>query len=217
MRKIIFYLLLILFCNSTHALIIKDITVSTVNTQDVNVRVKVWEGVVFNYVDSSYTISGNTITITACYFMTLLTSVWTLENDIIIPAINLNTNNYNLVVIVNYKNNQNLCATSIFSDTKSLSFSTPLANPVSLASNEFKNLVNSITPNPTIDNVNVSFGALQTKTKITLQNTLGQVVSNKTFTNMETINYPIEGESGIYFLSIENENGEKQTQKIIKK
>lgn len=86
-----------------------------------------------------------------------------------------------------------------------------------LSDYQFKNLVCSLSPNPTTDNIKITFGAIQQKIKITLQNTLGQIVSSKTFTNVDTVNYYIEGEAGSYLLTIENEIGEKQSHKIIKK
>jgi hypothetical protein len=74
-----------------------------------------------------------------------------------------------------------------------------------------------IYPNPTSNMVQITFRKLEQNSKITLENSLGQKTSEQTFKNLDTIYYPIDGESGLYFLTIENENGEKQTHKIIKK
>lgn len=217
MKKIFLLFLYVIPFFSLQAMIINNVTVSPINTQDINVHLKVSEAAVFYFTNSDYSITGNTITLTACYILGLQQAVTTLQSDVIINDINLNSNNYNLVVVVNYKNNQNVCIPGIFSDTKTLNFSTPLTNPVSLSSNQFKNPFYQLSPNPTTDDLKIVFGAIHQKIKITLQNTMGQIISSKTFSNLDAVNYSIEGESGIYLLTIEDENGENKTQKIIKK
>jgi hypothetical protein len=88
--------------------------------------------------------------------------------------------------------------------------------PENLATNQ--NTIHNIQiyPNPTSDYVHIPFGQTQEKITVILTNILGQIVSSKTFfkTQMET--YIIAGESGIYFLTFENEKREKKTIKVIK-
>ncbi len=73
-----------------------------------------------------------------------------------------------------------------------------------------------VAPNPTKDAVTINFDRLQEKVIITLYNVLGQVVSGKIVTGIETINYTITGNSGLYFLLVENQNGEKKIIKVVK-
>lgn len=94
---------------------------------------------------------------------------------------------YNLAVIVNYKNIQNVCFPGMFSDTETLSFSIPLTSPISLESNQFKNLGYSIYPNPISDNLKIDFGTMQQNVKLTLQNMQGQFVFTRSFENVNNL------------------------------
>jgi Secretion system C-terminal sorting domain len=89
--------------------------------------------------------------------------------------------------------------------------------PDNLSTNE--NTLNDIQvyPNPTSGSININLGQVQTNFIVTVNNTLGQTISSKSYNNIENTNYTITGEAGIYFLTIENEKGEKKTIKVIKK
>ena len=71
-------------------------------------------------------------------------------------------------------------------------------------------------PNPTTGLINISFGEQQEKVTATLTTLLGQVVSSETYSGIQNISYPISEASGIYFLTLENENQQKKTIKIVK-
>lgn len=73
-----------------------------------------------------------------------------------------------------------------------------------------------IYPNPTTSDVNIKFKQYQEKVTINIVNILGQNVFKKHFSQIDTINCEINGASGIYFLTIENQQNEKKTYKIIK-
>jgi Secretion system C-terminal sorting domain len=88
--------------------------------------------------------------------------------------------------------------------------------PENLQNQAFANINFQVYPNPTTGIININFGKLQQKVTLTLENILGQKVSSKTFSQIENTTYEIEGSSGFYFLSIENENHEKKTFKIFK-
>jgi len=74
----------------------------------------------------------------------------------------------------------------------------------------------SFYPNPTNGNVKIDLN--QSFSKINLQaiNSLGQTVLVRNFENTNKINFEIIGNSGIYFVEIQNETGLKSTLKIIK-
>lgn len=117
----------------------------------------------------------------------------------------------------NLLNDGNLIGAGVFSDSfGSQVFITKYLINKNLSETSIKQNTFTISPNPTTSYITINFGSSKQKKNITLQNALGQIVSSKNFTNIEAVNYPIEGENGIYFLSLENENGEKQTHKIIK-
>lgn len=140
MKKLFITFLFYLLFFSTQAMIINDVVVTPLNNQDINIHLNVTDGSVFNFANSSYAINTNTITLTCCYNTLYFLAVTTLENDIILPNINLNTTNYNLIVTVNFQNfPSNTCEYSILSDTETLNFSTPLTSAVSLGNATFEN------------------------------------------------------------------------------
>lgn len=73
-----------------------------------------------------------------------------------------------------------------------------------------------VEPNPSNGNLVIKFDNLQEKVIVSLSNIFGQIVSSKTVTSVQTINYNISGNNGLYFLAIENQNGEKKIVKVIK-
>ncbi len=89
--------------------------------------------------------------------------------------------------------------------------------PENLATTNF-NLINlQIYPNPTTQTVHLDFderfSVINTKTF----NSIGQRIDENKFTNASSLSLNIEGELGVYFIEIENENGDKKTFKIVKK
>lgn len=219
MKNILLLIAVLLFSLSTNAMFIRDITVTSLNTQDVNIHLKVQEGSVFIYSDYSTNINNNTITLTVCYIMELFQSVTTLENDFIIPNINLFTSNYNLVVIVNYKNfPNNICENSIFSDTETINFSTPLSGVVSLSNSSFEAAKDhsTIYPNP----FNQSFTITKSAGKIEefefkIIDITGRVVLFGKSYYDEKINTE-NLLSGNYFLEIRDKSSLHEVRKLVK-
>ncbi len=153
MKKIIPILFLYLSIQTTQAMIIDNIVVSPLNSQDINIHLKVTEGAEFYFQNSSYNITKNSITLTVCYILSepQLLILTTRENDIVISTVNNEVTNYNFTVIVNYIDEQGNCVTGPFSDSESMTFYTPLTNTISLSNNSFDNLNRNliIIPNPT--------------------------------------------------------------------
>lgn len=86
----------------------------------------------------------------------------------------------------------------------------------SLANTTNKKVDFNAFPNPTSNEITITFNNQKEKSILKLHNVLGQLVSSNSFSNLQSITYPIVGEKGVYFLSVETENSEKQTIKIIK-
>lgn len=83
--------------------------------------------------------------------------------------------------------------------------------------NCFKEKAITIYPNPTSDNVTINFGTNHQNMKIEIKNILGQVIQSHSYKSIENIELPIDGENGIYFVTIFNlSNKEIYHQKIIK-
>ena len=71
-------------------------------------------------------------------------------------------------------------------------------------------------PNPTNDLITVVFGELQEVIKIKVFNTIGQIIDTKEYNNVIQSNFKMPFETGMYFISIENNKGEKKVIKILK-
>ncbi len=81
--------------------------------------------------------------------------------------------------------------------------------------NEFGSEI-TIYPNPTKGLLEIDLGENQEEIQVVLQNVQGQSLKNLFIRAAKTISLEIEGETGIYFLSIQNKAGNKKVFKIIK-
>lgn len=88
--------------------------------------------------------------------------------------------------------------------------------PENLGTNVFNPTTISVYPNPTTKNVYINFTEMFQDVKVNVVNVLGQLILEKNYTNSSQIEVNIEGEKGIYFVSVERENKEKQIFKILK-
>ena len=138
-------LLMFLFgiVSTSQALFIQNITITSSNTNDINIRTKVFNNYTFNYYSWNYEILNDTITLNICFNPGFGQAYTTLENDFIIPNINLDTTNYTLIVNVKQRqylgNNLWTCDNStIGNDTETILFTTPLLNAVSLPNTAFE-------------------------------------------------------------------------------
>ena len=187
-------------------MVIDNIIVTPLNEQDINVHLKVSEAAVFNYLDFSYEIENNTITLTACYKLELFLTQTTLENDFIISGINNGINNYTLIVIVNYRTN-NICSDGTFSDTETLNFNTPVSDSISLVSSNFEKVFESLKfyPNPT--NGILNFYSIDNEIlNISIFDSLGRKVLDKKRLPNEIIDIS-NFRDGYYIIKINNNNG----------
>lgn len=71
-------------------------------------------------------------------------------------------------------------------------------------------------PNPTDDSINIVFGELQEAINIKVFNTLGQIIDTKEFNNVMRTRFKLPFETGMYFISVENNKGEKKVIKVLK-
>lgn len=70
-------------------------------------------------------------------------------------------------------------------------------------------------PNPTTENVSIDLGEIYKNISIEVNNVLGQNVTTKTYKTKQYLQLKLEGLSGLYWVHIKTEKGEK-TLKIIK-
>jgi hypothetical protein len=87
----------------------------------------------------------------------------------------------------------------------------------SLATDYFDVATIQVYPNPTAKTVYIDFAESYKTLKAKVHNLVGQLVSEKSFAYTSTISIDLNGESGVYFIEIENEFGKKHSFKVIKK
>jgi Secretion system C-terminal sorting domain len=218
MKNLFLFILLYFTSQYSHSMIIKDISASSMNNQDINIHLKVEDSSIFSFSNSSFTIVSNTITLTCCYNTLYFTAVTTLENDFIIPNLNLNTSNYNLVVIVNFQNFPgNVCEYSILSDTETLNFNTPITGTISLTNNNFINNIYNlkIYPNPTSGILKIE-GLESATYSISIIDNLGRKILNLKEISNNTIDI-FNLTEGYYFIKINTEVGTSIKKIVLKK
>lgn len=86
---------------------------------------------------------------------------------------------------------------------------------VSLSENGFGSGL-SIYPNPTSGSIRVRLGSSYYDVVLTIRNALGQVVSENSYPQVESIDTNIEGSLGVYFIDIASKSGKRVTFKVLK-
>ncbi len=218
MKKLLLILFVIGIANKIQALNIQNITISSSNSNDINIRTQVWDSYTFFYYSSSYEIIGTTIALNICYNAGLSQAYTTLENDFIIPNINLSNSNYTLIVNVKQRqylgNNLWTCDSTIGFDTETITFSTPVTNAISLGNTTFENSQEKISmfPNPANNSFQIKSNTL---TSVTIYDNLGRLA--KEFLKPQ-ITYDISDlNSGVYYVRIKDVSGKIFKEKLIKK
>lgn len=203
------------FSQSSNAISIQEVMVSHINSNDINIHVKIEDAYYIEYYTYTSEIVNNTITLNICYSPFLIPVVTYKENDFIIPNINVYSNNFTLVINIfkrMYINNVWVCNSTIDSDTATLTFSTPLNGIVSLATNEFSTIKDiSVFPNPTTGIIN--FSKADTLNKVEVFDNLGRKVNTLNNISNDFINLS-NLKNGIYFITFHSENN-ISTKKII--
>ncbi len=153
MKKIFLILFVICIVNKAEALVIQNVTITNNNAADINIKVNVADGYVLEFYSSNYTIDESIIVLNIYYVPFLLPTNTFLENNFVIADISAATNNYTLLVnCYKRRNISNVwsCTSILGSATETITFSTLLLNPVSLANTVFEQRDKiSIFPNPT--------------------------------------------------------------------
>lgn len=84
---------------------------------------------------------------------------------------------------------------------------------VGMEQNDFSNLV--VYPNPTDGNFTVDLGQTYDQITIQITNSLGQVVENSVYSELQLIDIQLEAESGIYFVEIITNEGLRSKVKLV--
>ncbi len=77
---------------------------------------------------------------------------------------------------------------------------------------------NSLTvfPNPSSGELHINLSERSDNTSVSIFNALGQLTQTKIYRNQSSIDFNLNGASGLYLLLIENENGDRAELKIVK-
>jgi hypothetical protein len=204
-----YIILFMMFCVKTSfALDIENITITPINSNDINIHLKTINSSGFMYLSNNYNIVGSIITLKVCYFQFLTGVIQQDEKDITIPLLNSITTNYTLIVNVYWEDNVApvACNYTSFQDTETLQFSTPLTQPVYLGNSIFEKVKGfKIFPNPVKNVFKINSNLIEYISKIEIYNTLGQLV--QTITNPSTANDVSGLKTGTYFVKMVTDKG----------
>ncbi len=216
MKKFILFFIFIGLSQSINALTIETISISPINIQDINVHIKSKDYYYFYYSDYQYSIQGNIITLSVCYVPTLSASILEMDNDFLIPNVNMVSNSYTLVVNL-YYTNQGLCDYTIIKDTSTSQFNTPINQLIFLSSNSFSTIDNVIFmgPNPTLGKIYFDNSNIHYK-NVSVYNSLGQEVIQSFVLQDEKMMVDLGGlPTGVYLVKVFGYGGNK-TEKVVK-
>ena len=73
-----------------------------------------------------------------------------------------------------------------------------------------------IYPNPVSDNLNIDLAKTYSTVSVEVRNTMGQIVSSYTENSVSKLNINIDGEPGIYFVSVLTNDSQREIFKVIK-
>jgi hypothetical protein len=200
MKKFLLFISLLgLHISNAQDIGISQVNVSQISENEINVNLKVITNASY-FISSSYTINGNEIDLTACYFSYSFALIVPLENDIPItlPA----DGNYNLNIITYQSYTHEVCDYNNMQDTTTLNFGAPLSQAISLSSHNFSNTETAnFYPNPT-DGV-FRLSDTVKGSSISIYDELGRKVKTINHVNEDGIDIR-EFENGMYLVEIQN-------------
>ncbi len=139
MKKILNFVFVFFLLQSVNAFVIESLDLTPINVNDLNIHLKVFHYDTFDFDSSNYSINGNVITLEACYDLGVFTESTELENDFVIPNVNLNINNYTLIINIHSFNYSTFC-NGVPDDTITVTFQTPIVQSLNfLSSTRFEN------------------------------------------------------------------------------
>lgn len=90
-------------------------------------------------------------------------------------------------------------------------------NAENLATTGFEGLENAIVyPNPAKEIFTIDFGLVIDDFTVVVSTILGQKLSQIAYSNLSTLQIPIDGQSGVYFVSVVTKSGVKKVFKVVK-
>lgn len=206
MKIRLFFLLLVLNFSSSYSqsIQINQITPSNVSGGiNVNLLVTTYNGA--GYLSNTYTINGNTINLSVCYWFNVLQPVYQMSNDFFIPIIN--SANYTINVSIFHSASPTVCDYFSAGPTATVNFLD--VNSFEMVPENF-----ALFPNPTTGKIEFN-GDQSLINKIIIFDYFGRIIKNEENIKNNSIELN-EFNDGIYFIKLETKNG-NFTQKIILK
>jgi hypothetical protein len=202
----LFFLLLVFNFSSIYSqsIQINQITPSSVSGGiNVNLLVTTFNGA--GYLSNSYTVNGNTINLSVCYWFNVLQPVYQMSNDFFIPI--SNSSSYTINISIFHSLSTTVC--DYFS-------AGPTATTNFLDVNNFEKAKENyaLFPNPTSGKIEF-IGDQSMINKISIFDNIGRIIKSEEniINNSLELN---EFNDGIYFIKLETKSG-NFTQKIILK
>lgn len=195
--KKIFLVLLLSITNFAFGQYITGLSVTQNGTNQIKVNLKIYLPSVGEFKNHQININQNTVTLSACYFMTDFGGITNLENNFLIEI--PDNNNYTLIVKMYTSSDPTICNYNNLEDTVAMDFSTPIEGTVSLATDENNTKSENISlfPVPTKDVLNIKSN--EKIHKVNLYDASGKKLSPLLENNkINTTNL----DNGIYFLEI---------------
>lgn len=150
MARTILIFLWILLSQQAFALHIRDISISTLSAQSINVSVNTEAAELYYFHSGQYTISENTITLEACYVAGFGSTIEFLNNNFEIPVDPFQTAVYSLTVKIYYTDLHVFYDWQNLQDEITGTFSIPLSEPQILGNQALEQRSPPILfPNPT--------------------------------------------------------------------
>jgi hypothetical protein len=189
------------FCQSIN---ITEVLASP-TTNGINVTVKAVSGNGAGYLSHSYTTVGNTINLDVCYWFNITLPVLFFENDFFIPL--GNSGNYTLNVYAKNSSSTISCDNFSTTDVETVMVSY-------LSNEEFIYSKALISPNPFLDNFEIT--TEHTISNYSIIDFTGKTIVS-TYSKSELDNQSLQLSTGIYFLNLDFDNGQKANYKLVKK
>jgi hypothetical protein len=206
MKMRLFFLLLVLNFSSSYSqsIQINQITPSSVSGGiNVNLLVTTYNGA--GYLSNAYTIIGNTINLSVCYWFNVLQPVYQMSNDFFIPI--ANSASYTINVSVFHSVSSTVCDYFLAGPTSTVNF-------LDVTSFEKYPENFALFPNPTTGIIEFNYDKSLIN-KISVFDNLGRMITSEE--NVIKNSFDLNGlNDGIYFIKLETKNG-NFTQKIILK
>lgn len=204
--KLLFLILLCQVLSSNgQSIEINQITPTAVSGGiNVNLLVTTYNGA--GYLNHSYTVIGNTINLSVCYWFNSLQPVYQMSNDFLIST--PNNIDYNINVNIINSSSQTVCDNYSTGPNSTTNF---------LKNEEFDNLINkySIYPNPSKGEIELIGDGSLVKS-LNIYDNLGRLIKQVNERITEKIDlYDLK--DGIYFVLIKTEDGILNQKLVIKK